>query len=106
MAVERHILEKATEIVAHAQHRVTKIRSELEALEIRKAAIKAELQLADLVTKRISSFVIRNGTDYQCPRCWLEEESSSSLKQKRGGEWRGKFFICELCELEIKLISE
>jgi hypothetical protein len=49
MAVESRILGKATEIVAHAQHRVLIIQSELATLEIRKATIEVELQSTDLV---------------------------------------------------------
>ena len=103
MPVDSHILETAAELVGRAQHRAISLRTELEELEKRKAALENELQTAESMAQRLAVFKCHNGSDYQCPRCWLEEESLSHLTLKKGGGWRDDFFLCELCTLEIKV---
>lgn len=106
MVAVAHILETAAELVAQAQHRALSLREELDALELRRAAMETELRAAQAMAGRLANFQAHDGASFHCPRCWIEEESLSPLSMKKGGEWREAFLMCDLCTLEIRIGGE
>jgi hypothetical protein len=53
-----------------------------------------------LTEERLSKFPVQLGTDYLCPRCWVEEGGLSPLKKisTQGNQDR---FYCGLCQYEL-----
>jgi hypothetical protein len=84
MSLERKLGRIADEIATHAQKRAAYLRGEY--LEAEKLALekKARFESANLAFKRTANFKVKIGTDYQCPRCWVESGKAASLRADPG----------------------
>jgi DNA-directed RNA polymerase subunit M/transcription elongation factor TFIIS len=49
------------------------------------------------------AFVAIRGTDFQCPRCWIDQEKRSNLQPTGKGTSNTDFFRCGSCEYEFAL---
>ena len=87
----------AAEFAGAAQGRIEGIKSELAEASAREAKAKEELKLAQSAAGRVDSFQPQNaGGMYQCPRCWVEDETMSDLKPINS-ETNADCFRCNAC---------
>jgi hypothetical protein len=65
---------------------------------------KAEAQAA-LAYNRAIGFQPKVHDTFQCPRCWVANETRSVLTSIGGGETSDAFFQCDTCELKVSLVA-
>ncbi len=94
MTADQELRKIASETARYAQARVTRLEEEVLDLEKRLAEKKTERDSARLAAKRLSNFQVTIGTDYQCPRCWIESGTRSPLRPIGGGTRDEDFFRC------------
>jgi hypothetical protein len=103
MSIERQIQDQAGEIASDYQQRVAKLERELRELEARKLQIEEELRTSSVIPKRLAKFQAKIGAEYQCPRCWLEQEAFSTLEPIGGGTRHEDYFRCRSCDLHVTI---
>jgi transposase-like protein len=94
------LIEIATELAMDAKDNVADLHHKLAAVETAKVEIEARLRIANHALERLSSFVSVRGSDLQCPRCWINNEVTASLRPTHGG---GSEFRCEICKSDFTL---
>jgi len=57
-------------------------------------------QRASLAYNRAIGFQAKVHDKFQCPRCWVAEETRSALTPIEGGD---EFFQCNNCELKVSI---
>jgi hypothetical protein len=81
MSIEEILLDEATRVATSLEGGVAILEVELLAFERRKIETEAKLKTAKLARTRLLDFRPRQGEGYQCPRCWVETETRSTLRQ-------------------------
>jgi hypothetical protein len=79
MSVEGILLDEATRVASSLEGGVAILEVELLAFERHKLETEAKLKTAKLARTRLLDFRPRRGHDYQCPFCWLQNETQSTL---------------------------
>lgn len=79
MSIETILMSEAEYIVQHTQGDARAFEAQLLEIEKRKSEIEARLDKAKLAQKRLQDFRPRIGRDFQCPRCWVQNETRSAL---------------------------
>jgi hypothetical protein len=97
------LIEIATELAMDAKDNVADLQRKLSAIETAKVEIEARLHTANHALERLSSFVSIRGSDLQCPRCWINNEVTASLRPASGGNSGLDNFRCETCKSNFKL---
>ena len=80
MSVTAQLLKIAHQFADQVHTRARSLEPELQKLDARKLEIEEELHAANLSQQRLASFVPEIGRDLQCPHCWLQDETQSSLR--------------------------
>ena len=102
MSIAEQISEIAAALARDAEQRAKDLQRQLLALEARALAIKTELDAAHLAHDRLANFQIKLGADYQCPRCWIENETRAALIPLPGIA-REDVFHCRDCQFEFSV---
>lgn len=97
MYAEHAIQTEAASIAAGYEQHIARLERELADIESRKHQIKQQLHLVSLIPKRLSRFQPKVGADYQCPRCWLEQERHAVLQPIGWGTTHEDHFRCGSC---------
>jgi hypothetical protein len=79
MDIETILLQHAADMAKSLEGGTAALQAELRALERRKIEIDAELEAAKLARQRLLEYRPRLGPDFQCPHCWVESETRSTL---------------------------
>jgi|tagenome__1003787_1003787.scaffolds.fasta_scaffold20852903_2 hypothetical protein len=79
MTIESELRKIARELAAQAQDRLARLDREVLDLESRLAKKQTERNAARLGPQRLADFQPQIGSNYQCPRCWIEDESPARL---------------------------
>ncbi len=79
MGIETILMGEAEFTADNMQRSTPALEAELREVEKRKIAIDAKLNAAKLAQKRLLDFRPRLGADFQCPRCWVQNETRSRL---------------------------
>jgi len=99
---QRSTLSKiAEEIAEAAQNRASALRRQIVELEKETAHKKAALDMANLTHKRLANYQVLIGTEYQCPYCWIDSGTQSSLRPTRRGADNEDVFACNAMGHEI-----
>jgi hypothetical protein len=93
MSIESELLRIAQEVVAESQAGSAYAYKAYLDAQARTAQLKAKLDFANLAEDRLANFQAKIGADYQCPRCWIEQNSRAPLLPRRGAE-REDIFEC------------
>jgi transposase-like protein len=101
MSHANQLIEIATELAMDAKDNVAGLQHKLSAIETAKVEIEGRLHIANHALQRLSSFVSVRGGDLQCPRCWINNEVTASLRPANGGSGNG--FRCETCKSNFNL---
>jgi hypothetical protein len=79
MSARERIKQIAIQITIDFKEQTLGLIPELEKIKRREAAIKAQLDAANLCDDRLSNFQSDNGRDFFCPRCWVQSGKQSKL---------------------------
>ena len=100
MAISGELLQVAKEIAQNAQLRLAALDQEEAELDARKAEIQEERSNISLAAQRAHVFRPQVGTDFQCPRCWVDYERRARLLPIAGGARAGDSIRCRTCGFE------
>src|SRR5580704_17943827 len=100
MALEQELRQAALDLAQRKQYRLPEIERELQEIEARKAALLAERVIIREAFQRASDFVGRLGSDYLCPRCWVDHCRRSTLRAIPSNS-DADVFRCGACHLEL-----
>ncbi|HEV8015845.1 MAG TPA: hypothetical protein VGP48_09945 [Stellaceae bacterium] len=105
MRPETRFREIAEQMAEYASARASQHQRELKEAELRKAEIEAKLRSANAALDRLANFQVKIGADYQCPACWIENETKAILRPVGGGTDADDFFRCNKCGAEFNVPS-
>jgi hypothetical protein len=74
MDIEKALTEEAQFIARAMEGRVQGLEQELREVEERKAELERQLRATRGSPNRLANYQPRIGQDFQCPRCWIENE--------------------------------
>ena len=97
MEIEKTLLEEAQYAVSNLKNRARALESQLQEIEKLKLEIEAECQAASLAPKRLLKFQPKAGTQYQCPRCWINHERQSVLRPVNSASEEHGVMHCQIC---------
>ena len=80
MDIEKALVSEAEQIASNMDSRARALEEELGEIEHRKMHVEAELNAAKLSHKRLPSFQARIGRNFQCPRCWVRDETRFKIR--------------------------
>jgi DNA-directed RNA polymerase subunit RPC12/RpoP len=87
------------QISGEAQQNRLNLRRQLKEVQTWPQQIKAEIDPADEVLKRLGKFPMKAGSEYLCPRCWAAEKKISPLKYHSSAA--GDVMSCSACRFEL-----
>jgi DNA-directed RNA polymerase subunit M/transcription elongation factor TFIIS len=97
------LYETAVRLAQYAQSNATALQQELVLIETRKRELEEQLETVSRVHERLLRFVAIRGTDFQCPRCWIDHETRSNLQPTGKGTSNTDYFRCGTCGYEFPL---
>ena len=100
MSIGGELKECAHHFAQEAQSRLAQIEREIAEIDERKAQLTAQRDLIRSASERAFDFEPMLGSDFQCPRCWIESETRSFLRPVRSEKPREDIFRCNRCEFE------
>ncbi|HWM47998.1 MAG TPA: hypothetical protein VNR11_13925 [Xanthobacteraceae bacterium] len=100
MSLAGQLKRMAGEIAEQAQQRVDELERQLVEIETRKATIEKERATALLAPQRVEGFPVKAGSDYLCPRCWVENGAISPL-HPIASQTSDDVLRCRTCHLEV-----
>ena len=103
MAVPTQMKQIAIGVANHLQMRAHEAKQEFFITEMRKAEIEVQLKQAELAYNRAIGFESRIGGILQCPRCWVSDETRSTLTPTEGDTNSADTFECQICGFKISL---
>jgi hypothetical protein len=92
----------AAEIGRHAEQRPIHLKHELADIMARKAEIEAHLHSTTVLQGRLGRFEPEIGGSLQCPRCWVDRETRSSLSGAPSTE-KEDSFRCHKCGFDLSM---
>jgi transposase-like protein len=102
MPYATEIRKFAAEIGRHAKQRSVYLKHELANIKARKAEMEAYLHSTTLLQERLARFQPEIGGSLQCPRCWVDRETRSSLTEGPGTE-KEHSFRCHKCGFDLSI---
>jgi DNA-directed RNA polymerase subunit RPC12/RpoP len=99
---EEEIAQAALDIAQALQNNAARLREEYLVAEAHAASLKAEYDTARAAPKRLANFQVKIRTDYQCPRCWIENERRSALLPVPS-DAHDELMKCRTCHYEIRI---
>jgi transposase-like protein len=102
MPYATEIRKFAAEIGRHAKQRSVYLKHELANIKARKAELEAYLHSTTLLQERLARFQSEIGGSLQCPRCWVDRETRSSLAEGPGTE-KEDSFRCHKCGFDLSI---
>ena len=102
MSIERALLEAAKQLAEAQQKKALRLQIQYDDLQSQTAEVKLKRDAARNAEQLFLNYRPAFGTDYICPRCWIENENRSPLRA-RPGTAKEDFFECTNCHLELSL---
>ena len=79
MSIEQQLKQQAINFAQQLLSDFTPQRRRVEQLKGELAEAEARLASLKFVSERLKSFQAWNGSDYSCPRCWIDDKITSPL---------------------------
>ena len=102
MSITDDLKKVAEEIALKARSRV----ADLEAQELHLMSQIHEVQAVSQklrgAVQRLAKFQVQTGGQYQCPRCWIDDEVCSNLRPIPS-DTKADLFRCGVCHLELSI---
>lgn len=96
------LAQVALQISNDIQERTLKLKNELAEMEQRKLLIEAHLSSAQAVRERSRNYRSEIGGNFQCPSCWVRNETEVSLTPIPSNT-KDDLFRCVRCSLEVEI---
>ena len=103
MEIEKALLEEAQYAVSNLKNRARALEPQLQEIEKLKLEIEAECHAARLAPKRLLDYKFKIGTEYQCPRCWINDERQSALRPANSASVDRNLMRCQTCAAEFAI---
>jgi hypothetical protein len=101
MSTESTLTHIARHLKENLEARELALKRELQELEARQAAIRAQLGLAAVANDRLANYDPGSIGDSKCPFCWMQSEQRSVLYPIGGGTRHEDHYRCDECKAEI-----
>jgi transposase-like protein len=101
MTTESTLIDIAIHLKEDFEARETALQRELQELDARQTAIRAELRLAADANDRFVRYQPGSSGDYKCPYCWMRREQRHPVYPIGGGTRNEDYFRCSECNEEI-----
>jgi hypothetical protein len=98
----KEIREFIAEIGHHAEQRSVYLRHEVADMTARRAEIEAHLHSTTVLQERLVRFQPEIVGSLQCPRCWVDRETRSSLTEAPSME-KEDSFRCQKCGFDLSI---
>ena len=102
MTYVREIGKFAAQIGRHAEQRSVYLRHELADMTARRTEIEGHLHSTTVLQERLVRFQPEIGGSLQCPRCWVDRETRSSLTEAPSMEKEDRF-RCHKCGFDLSI---
>jgi hypothetical protein len=99
MSIEKILLDEAARMADSLEGGMATLELELVAVEQRRIETEAELRTAKLARTRLLDFRPRLGHGYQCPHCWIQNQTQSTLSSV-ASVTSDEIFRCDACGSE------
>ena len=96
MGVADKLLRAAGEIAETYHAQVHNLNAEREKEQAKLAAMDAVLIAAQLAPKRLATFVVTDGIEYYCPKCWIRDNAKATLRGVPS-DGRNDYMRCNKC---------
>jgi len=103
MSFADQLYETAVRLAKYAQNSASALEEERLQIEMRKREVEAQLDAANLAHKRLANFLPIRGSDFQCPRCWIDHGTASNLQMTAKNKSSTENFRCGMCHFEFSL---
>jgi hypothetical protein len=100
MSISGELRKYAQDFADKAQERLTRIEREIAKIEEKQARLLAQRNEMRSVPERALNFEPTLGPDYQCPRCWVDDETRATLRPVASERPRQDVFRCNRCRFE------
>jgi hypothetical protein len=101
MDLEKALLEEAQYAVSDLKNRARALEPQLQEIEKLKLEIEAQCHAARLAPKRLLEYKFKIATEYQCPRCWINDERPSALQPANSASADHTVMRCQTCAAEF-----
>ncbi|MCF8469332.1 MAG: hypothetical protein K9G30_00960 [Parvibaculum sp.] len=100
MSIESAIMQAGLEVANDIQRRIAGFEKKKAQLENELSINQAALNAAQLCHDHFADFQVKVGADYQCPRCWINNESRSTLRPVPS-DTDTDILHCPNCQLDV-----
>ena len=105
MQTSHPIFQEAIQIANGFTQRKLDFERDKAELQLKLKQVEAQLEAANLASKRLATFTMhRDGTE-QCPRCWIAHEVAADLTPIPSDN-RDDIFRCRSCGFEIAVTND
>jgi len=101
-SANQQLLEIAEDVVRSLETRRSSLEAELLQIETRKRELEAQINATQFARQRLSNLRFKVGPDYQCPRCWITNETRSGLRPVPS-DTKDDLFACDTCGLDVRI---
>lgn len=97
------IIKYANEFTQNVVSRQPSLRAKKFELERQLEEVKADLHFVDTAIDRLSRFQAEVRGNFQCPRCWIEDEVATDLVAVPNDDDREDILRCHTCHLDFSI---
>lgn len=101
--VANELKQAALQIANDIKRTAHSLIPELDKAKVRILEIEAALDSANLCHERCSNFQPEFGGDFQCPSCWVRNNTRSPLVPISSENPREDIFRCRVCDYQIEI---
>lgn len=102
MGIADQFRNYAMDFAEAAIKRVANLDRRLAELEIERAKIEAERKSSGGALQRLANYPVKIGSDYACPRCWINKDTASPMHGVPS-QTNNDLFRCQLCHLDLEI---
>jgi DNA-directed RNA polymerase subunit RPC12/RpoP len=100
MSIENAIMQAGLELANDIQRRIAGLEKKKAELENELSINQAALDAAKFCHDHFADFQVKFGPNYQCPRCWINNESRSALRPIPS-DTDTDILRCSNCQFEV-----
>ena len=96
------LIQLANDIATKREGRLLELKAELVKIEEKKSEIERSLHTARVALKRANDYDPILGSDFICPRCWVDDEARNLMSPKPS-ETKDDIWECSHCGQSITI---
>jgi hypothetical protein len=98
-SIADYLRKVAQDIANGADERIAQLENQKLRLQSQMREIEAVSKSLSFAAQRLANFPVKNGADYLCPQCWIEQGKMAPLKPIPSSDSHD-IFRCSLCRYE------